>query len=54
MPSPIETFATLGRTYIKGTDVAADDPAVIALPELFSGVKAPKPTRKGATTKADY
>jgi len=59
MPSPIETFATGGKTYHKGATVAADDPAVIRLPDLFNGVKpavvvddAPKPTRKGAPTKA--
>lgn len=58
MPSPIATFATLGRTYHKGVGVADDDPAVIALPQLFAGVKpaaaanAPKLARKVAPTKA--
>ena len=58
MPSPIETFATNGKTYHKGVNVAADDPAVIRLPHLFNGVKpaattdAPKPARKAAPTKA--
>jgi hypothetical protein len=57
MPSSIATFATLGRTYHKGVGVADDDPAVIALPELFAGVKpaaaatAPKPARKAAPKK---
>jgi hypothetical protein len=57
MPSPIETFATLGRTYHKGVGVADDDPAVIALPQLFAGVKptteAPKLARKVSPKKAD-
>ena len=57
MPTVIETFATGGVTYQKGALVAADDPAVLRLPDLFAGVKpaaaatAPKPARKAAPKK---
>lgn len=55
MPTVKETFATGGVTYQKGALVAADDPAVLRLPDLFAGVKAPATTpqlpRKAAPKK---
>jgi hypothetical protein len=55
MPTVIATFATGGVTYQKGAIVAADDPAVLRLPDLFSGVKPaatpPKLPRKAAPKK---
>lgn len=55
MPTVKETFATGGVTYPKGASVAADDPAVLRLPDLFAGVKTPSATpklpRKAAPTK---
>ncbi len=55
MPTVIATFATGGITYQKGATVAADDPAVLRLPDLFAGVKPaatpPKLPRKTAPKK---
>ena len=55
MPTVIATFATGGVTYQKGALVAADDPAVLRLPDLFAGVKpadaSPKLPRKAAPKK---